>query len=428
MSLSALTDLVACIQATEASQAELKSLLKNLQTHEEVLIQHMPQLDEAAQVLTPHLHTLGLVFILNVKGSAVPLSNVAAVQIFIAQCRRLLLGCDPVQVQMVPSQFVAVCTKFSAACLTARAPLSAVRPLHAAALALQPTTSHFTPLHAECLKVCLLAKMYSAALPLLAQELLQVDRDATLVTPRDLLLFHYYAGMIYTGLKRYKAAVESFALCVSAPTHVLNAIMLEAYKKCLLCSLIETGELPRLPKYVSPAIARPIKNLAAYSEFADAFATGDGAKLRESLQKHTAAFEADRNLGLARQCMPARMRRSIKQLTETYLTLSLAQIASIAGLESEAAAARQIREMILADEIHASIDEAKGMVHFLERPERYVSHASAVLMESALQGAIRLAGKLTELHASLASDHLYLARVTNQERAPMLDDEGLLSK
>ena len=72
MSLSALTDLVACIQATEASQAELKSLLKNLQTHEEVLIQHMPQLDEAAQVLTPHLHTLGLVFILNVKGSAHP--------------------------------------------------------------------------------------------------------------------------------------------------------------------------------------------------------------------------------------------------------------------------------------------------------------------------------------------------------------------
>jgi hypothetical protein len=48
-------------------------------------------------------------------------------------------------------------------------------------------------------------------------------------------------------------------------------------------------------------------------------------------------------------------------------------------------------------------------------------------MESALQGAIRLAGKLNELHASLASDQNYLGR-TNQERAPMLDDEGLLSK
>ena len=194
---TALNDLVACIQATESSPTELKKLLSHLQAQEEVLIQHMPQLDDASQALTPHLHTLGLVYILNVKGSAVPLSNAAAVTMFIAQCRRLLLGCDPAQAQMVPAQFVAVCTKFSAACLAGGgSPLTAVRPLQAAALALQPTMTHFTPLHAECLRVCLLAKTYSAARPLLEQELLHVDREATLVTPRDLLLFHYYAGMV----------------------------------------------------------------------------------------------------------------------------------------------------------------------------------------------------------------------------------------
>ncbi len=49
-------------------------------------------------------------------------------------------------------------------------------------------------------------------------------------------------------------------------------------------------------------------------------------------------------------------------------------------------------------------------------------------MESALQDAIGLAGKLTELHASLATDQHYLARVTSQERAPMFDDDALLSK
>lgn len=151
-----LNDLIACIQATEPSPPALKKLLAHLQAPEtgEVLIQHMPQLDDAAQALQPSLHTLGLVFILNVKGSAVPLSNPAAVQIFVSQCRRLLLGCDPQQVQMVPSQFVAVCTKFSAACLAApRQALAAIRPLQAAALALQPAPTHFTPLHAECLKV-----------------------------------------------------------------------------------------------------------------------------------------------------------------------------------------------------------------------------------------------------------------------------------
>jgi len=276
--------------------------------------------------------------------------------------------------------------------------------------------------------VCLLAKTYSAARPLLEQELLHVDREATLVTPRDLLLFHYYAGMVHTGQKQYKQAVNAFTLCVSAPTHVLNAIMLEAYKKALLCSLVECGEPPKLPKYVSPSIARPIKALAAYSEYAEAFASGEGAKLRECLVKHTAAFQADKNLGLAKQCLPALMRKSIRQLTETYLTLSLGQIAEIAGLEGADAAARQIRDMIAAGDIHASIDEPKGMVRFLETAERFDSHATVAQMEAALQGAIGLAGRLTELHASLATDQHYLARIASQERAPNWDDEALLSK
>ena len=37
--------------------------------------------------------------------------------------------------------------------------------------------------------------------------------------------------MIETGMKRYRSATQYFTLCVSAPTHVLNTIMLEAYKK-----------------------------------------------------------------------------------------------------------------------------------------------------------------------------------------------------
>ena len=44
-----------------------------------------------------------------------------------------------------------------------------------------------------------------------------MDREATLVTPRDLLLFHYYAGMLHTGLKRYGAAVG----CFTEPMHRL---------------------------------------------------------------------------------------------------------------------------------------------------------------------------------------------------------------
>ena len=111
----------------------------------------------------------------------------------------MLLSCDPQQVHLVPSQFVTVCTKFTAAAIAIKSPISAVAPLQAAVCALQPSITHFTPLHAELLKVCLLSKCYSAAKQTLSMELLHVDKDATLVTPRDLLLYHYYAGMVFTG-------------------------------------------------------------------------------------------------------------------------------------------------------------------------------------------------------------------------------------
>jgi COP9 signalosome complex subunit 3 len=215
----------------------------------------------------------------------VPLSNPSAVSVFIEQCRRLLLNCAAEQVRMVPSKFVDLCSKFSQACMNAKTPLAAVKPLLTAALALQPTPSHFTPLHAECVKLCLLAKTYSAATPLLQQELLHIDAQATLLTPRDLLLYHYYAGIALTGLKDYVSAVTYFTLCVSAPTHVHNAIMIEAYKKCLLCSLIGSGEMPRLPKYVAAPIARPIKSsLGGYTELAEAFSAGKLADLRAAVR------------------------------------------------------------------------------------------------------------------------------------------------
>ena len=64
MALNPLADVVAAIQTSSGSVPSLKELHAKLTTQEELLIQHMPQLDEAVQALTPSQHTLGLVFIL----------------------------------------------------------------------------------------------------------------------------------------------------------------------------------------------------------------------------------------------------------------------------------------------------------------------------------------------------------------------------
>jgi len=137
----------------------------------------------------------------------------------------------------------AICHKFSAAACVINAPSAAIRPLINAALSLQPSLAHYTPVHAECMRMCLVAKTYFAAQPILDQELLQVDKETTSLAPRDLLLFHYYAGMLQIGVKRFKTAIQYLTLCFSAPTQVLNVIMIEAYKKFVLCSLLEPDSI-----------------------------------------------------------------------------------------------------------------------------------------------------------------------------------------
>lgn len=92
-----------------------------------------------------------------------------------------------------------------------------------------------------------------------------------MTTAQDTLLFFYYGGMVYTGVKMFDEAIEFyatvraapacrsprvaghlacllrvtlgllFAQCISVPAKALSAIVVEAAKKFILVSLIHTG-------------------------------------------------------------------------------------------------------------------------------------------------------------------------------------------
>ena len=151
---------------------------------------------------------------------------------------------------------------------------------------------------------------------------------------------------------------------------------------------------------------------------------GGEVKLRAKLEQHSAAFAKDHNLGLAKQCAEALVRRNIHRLTQTYLTLSLEHIKEATSLGSAADAERIIANMISCGEISAAIDEGAGMVHFIERPEQFDSTASVAHMEASLSKVVGLAQRLHEMHATLATDPQYLSRVASQERQPKWDDGG----
>ncbi len=126
---------------------------------------------------------------------------------------------------------------------------------------------------------CVLSKFYSAALPILDQEVDDVDPKKTAMTAKDFLLFGYYGGLVYTGeqhdgasniwyhymsvapfsrhtnalqfgvshavgVKNYSKALNMFLYTLTAPTMVVNAITMAAYKRYVLVSLIHAGGAP----------------------------------------------------------------------------------------------------------------------------------------------------------------------------------------
>ncbi len=105
-----------------------------------------------------------------------------------------------------------VCRKFAEFAIESNQAMRAIKPLRLAIKKLRPNSETLTPVHSDFLQVCLIAKNYNIALPIIEEEISDVNSDVTATTPRDLLLYYYYGGMIYTGLKQYKDALGFFKM------------------------------------------------------------------------------------------------------------------------------------------------------------------------------------------------------------------------
>ena len=89
-------------------------------------------------------------------------------------------------------------------------------------------------------------------------------------------------------LQKFERALYYFEACVTIPTMAVSHIMLEAYKKYLLVSLIVHGDKPRdttaLPKYTSPVINKYLKPLcASYQELVGAYYSNQTTELEVRL-------------------------------------------------------------------------------------------------------------------------------------------------
>lgn len=128
-------------------------------------------------------------------------------------------------------------------------------------------------------------------------------------------------------------------------------------------------------------------------------------------------FWQDNNLGLVKQVLTSMYKRNIQRLTQTYLTLSLEDIARSVQLDTPRDAEMHVLRMVgvlstdvwintqkwhtfillipiivqIEDgEIHATINQKDGMVSFHEDPEQYKSVEMVEHIDSSIQRCVCL--------------------------------------
>lgn len=219
-----------------------------------------------------------------------------------------------------------------------------------------------TTVHSDLLQLCLASKNFKYGLELISNEILDILKPQnSQFDSKYLISYFYYAGSIYAAMKQYESALFYLEQALTVPASVLSQIMIESYKKFILISLINKGKLPTLPKYTSRIVINQIKPICSiYHELASAFTNFDSDKLNSLVQKYHAILEQDKNFGLVKQLQQSFYKKNIQKLTKTFITLSLADMATKVKLPSAKEAETYMLNMIKDGEIFATINQKDG--------------------------------------------------------------------
>jgi len=364
-----------------------------LQELHETLTSMKDQLRETARgdtlltVVAAHLdktaHSLGVLHLLAAQANEL---SEASLGTFFTLTKEFLEVCDAQQVCVGSGLFVALCQKFTEVATSLGVPMQAIAPMRLAAeklLAGKALPRALTPMDADVLQLCLSAGHYPLGLRhanTLSKVVHVGSPKLSHLTALDFLRFHFYAGLVCCGLKKWARALENLKACVTCPAHAASSVAVEAYKKLVLVSLVHLGCKPSLPPYTSASVSRHLKSAAKpYDLLAAKFEDDDQAGLEAEMAKEVDLLTKDKNTGLAKQVVVALKHRRLQRLTKCFITLSLDDIAATVGLQGGALEAKaELVGMVSKGAIKASIDEATGMVRFRdESDESGQGHSAA---------------------------------------------------
>ncbi|KAJ5447852.1 hypothetical protein N7445_002673 [Penicillium cf. griseofulvum] len=225
-----------------------------------------------------------------------------------------------------------------------------------AMLRLDPSCGVFTSSHLLLVRLCLQAKAYSCALPVLDKQIchfpislgrssseptvLCADHGSSVsfmteaagvsskLSYRDYLQYFLYGSMIYMALKKWRNALHFLGIVISTPcASSVSLIMVEAYKKWVLVGLLEKGKLCSPPSITAPHVVKMYQSLTRpYIILAHAFERGDLKRLNAEIEAAKEVWCADNNYGLVSQVVGAFFSQTVIKLGKTFAALTVADL------------------------------------------------------------------------------------------------------
>lgn len=303
--------------------------------------------------------------------------------------------------------------------------LSLVQPLREAAEKLAPSTDHLVPLHADFLAVCLEAKCYEIATRWASRKKLQLDVEATSVDATDVLLTYYYSGCAFTGMKQFRAALNSFRIALAVPASNmtrLNECVVAVYKKYILLNVLVNGCPPAPLRFCSYNTNRLRNAATEYVEFAIAYKKRKPADLQDVSVLHKLTFEKDANLALVQQVINSLPRREITRLTASFVSMRIEDVAVRAGLKCKEDAEKLLLEMIADGSIQASLDGKDSVVRFVvndgdELADEYAGSSETLkCMDDNMQRCLDGLKRIQMFRDSLLVDPQYVKKEASHRR------------
>ncbi|KAL3267489.1 hypothetical protein HHI36_011612 [Cryptolaemus montrouzieri] len=407
---------------SQTTNGSFRELVEYLSKTNDILQKNSQHLDNVLETLDFQQHSLGVLYLLCAKFTYV---TPAGQDNRFTQAQEFILNCNGEQIRLVPDVFADLCHLITKYLLEIKQPMRGINLMRKAIFKLRLFDSQLTSIHADLCQLCLLAKCFKPALEILDVDITGICQEITSshngsqFDAKYFLLYFYYGGMIYLALKNLDRALYFFEVAITTPAHAVSHVMLEAYKKYIIVSLLLHGKEQPIPKYASHVVNRFIKPLSQpYSTLASAFELNNTSELNNILTKHTDIFVRDHNLGLVKQVSSVLYKKNIQRLTKTFLTLSLSDVASRVGLQGPSDAEKYILHMIEEKQIYATINQKDGMVIFLDEPDKHCGPEVLKELEKELCLCMELDKQILTMDCDIQVNPQYVRKSTGTQ-----DDE-----